>query len=221
MRWLKLHNDIIDDEKIRMLAFEDRWHYVAILVCKNAGMLDDGSAILERKLGVKLGLSSRELDETKRRLMEVELIDDNWQPLAWDERQKSSDPNAAERQRKYMARMKQKRESRVSDALVTRNLQVEEEVEVEKELKEIGTKRKRFAPPTLEDVAERCREMGYTVNPERFIAHYSANGWKVGRNAMKCWKSALAGWQTRDNEKPQQSRRTSLADDLTDTSWAH
>lgn len=218
-----MHNDIIDDEKIRMLAFEDRWHYVAILVCKNAGMLDDGSAILERKLGVKLGLSTRELEEAKRRLMEVELIDDNWQPLAWEERQKSRDPNAAERQRKYMAKMKAKRDLRVSDALVTRELQVEEEVEVEgrNKTKEIGTKRKRFIPPTVEEVAARCLELGYTVNPERFIAHYSANGWKVGRNAMKCWKSALTGWQTRENEKPQQSRRTSLVDDLTDTSWAN
>ena len=217
-----MHNDIIDDDKIRMLAFEDRWHYVAILVCKNTGMLDCGSAILDRKLGVKLGLSTRELEETKRRLMEVELIDDDWQPIAWDERQQSGDPAAAERQRKYRERMANRITSRNVTHNVTATLQVEEEVEVEveKELKERGPKRKRFAPPTLDDVAERCREMGYTVNPERFIAHYSANGWKVGRNPMKCWKSALAGWQSRDNEKPQKSRSTSLADDLTDTSWA-
>lgn len=88
------------------------------------------------------------------------------------------------------------------------------------EQKRDRTKRKRFIPPTTAEVAARCNEMGYTVNPERFVSHYSANGWKVGRNPMKCWKSALAGWQTRDNDSPQQSRKTTLQDDLTDTSWA-
>lgn len=80
-----------------------------------------------------------------------------------------------------------------------------EEKRIDKNKKESGTKLKRFIPPTTEEVSAMCVEMGYTVNPARFVSHYSANGWKVGRNPMKCWKSALAGWQTRDNDSPQQS----------------
>jgi hypothetical protein len=29
---------------------------------------------------------------------------------------------------------------------------------------------------------------------EKFHAHYEANGWKVGRNAMKDWKAAVRKW---------------------------
>ena len=79
-----------------------------------------------------------------------------------------------------------------------------DENRLDKNRKESRTKRTRFIPPTIEEVSARCIEMGYSVNPDRFVSHYSANGWKVGRNPMKCWKSALAGWQTRDNDGAQQ-----------------
>lgn len=80
----------------------------------------------------------------------------------------------------------------------------------------------RFKPPTIEQVRDRCVEKGYTIDPARFIHHYESNGWHVGKNKMKCWQSALAGWQTRENEKHQktETRHRSLADDLSDKSWA-
>ena len=96
--WFRLYTEIIDDEKIRLLAFEDRWHYVAILCCKNAGLLDagDSNAMLMRKLGVKLGLASRELEAALLRLEEVGLIDSSTaQPTAWDDRQFLSDSSTA------------------------------------------------------------------------------------------------------------------------------
>ena len=40
MRWLRLWTDITSDPKIKMLAFEDRWHYVAILCMKRRGELE-------------------------------------------------------------------------------------------------------------------------------------------------------------------------------------
>jgi len=107
MPWLRLYTEIIDDEKIRLLAFEDRWHYVAILCCKRKGILDDNMVdprMLDRKLAVKLGVQERELGEIKRRLMEVGLIERNWQPKGWDKRQFKSDHDAAERQRRSRAR---------------------------------------------------------------------------------------------------------------------
>lgn len=52
-----------------------------------------------------------------------------------------------------------------------------------------------FAPPTVEEVAEYCRERHNKVNPNRFYAWYSANGWKVGKNPMKDWKAAVRTWE--------------------------
>lgn len=59
----------------------------------------------------------------------------------------------------------------------------------------IEAPRKRFAPPTLEDVQAYCSERKNTVDPQRFIDYYSANGWKVGKNPMKDWKAAVRTWE--------------------------
>lgn len=94
MQWFRLYAEIIDDEKLRLLAFEDRWHFVAILACKASGILDAGDPreLLVRKLKVKLGLDQAAFDEATRRLAEVGLIDlDTFQPVRWDSRQFASD----------------------------------------------------------------------------------------------------------------------------------
>lgn len=49
----------------------------------------------------------------------------------------------------------------------------------------------RFTPPSLEEVRAYCLERKNTVDPEKFIAHYTSNGWKVGRNPMKDWRAAI------------------------------
>jgi hypothetical protein len=79
-------------------------------------------------------------------------------------------------------------------------------------------KRKRFVPPTLEQVAERCQECNYGIDPNRFWNFYESQGWKVGKNPMRDWHKALAGWQSREGN--QTSRKSDFVDDLTDTSWA-
>lgn len=109
--WFRLYNEIIDDEKIRLLAFEDRWHFVAILSLKSSGFLDkesNTSELFRRKLAVKLGLSVNELDHVHKRLSEVGLIDSNWQPTSWDKRQflSDQDPTAAERAKRYREKLR-------------------------------------------------------------------------------------------------------------------
>ncbi len=62
--------------------------------------------------------------------------------------------------------------------------------------------RRRFRPPTMEEVQARIDEMRYGVSASRFVAYYESNGWRVGKNPMKDWKAALAGWESRDKEGP-------------------
>ena len=86
--WFRLYHRIIDDEKLRLLAFEDRWHFVALCCLKADGLLDEERGPLwERKVAVKLGVQLRELDEISRRLHEVGLIDG---ALSRDRRSSSS-----------------------------------------------------------------------------------------------------------------------------------
>lgn len=61
----------------------------------------------------------------------------------------------------------------------------------------------RFTPPTLEEVKAYCAERHNTVNPERFIDFYSANGWVQGKGKpIKDWKAAIRLWEKDD--KPRQ-----------------
>ena len=60
--------------------------------------------------------------------------------------------------------------------------------------------RPRFTPPTVEQVRNYCREKGYTIDPEQFCDYYTSNGWKVGKNPMKDWQSAVRTWQRKEQE---------------------
>jgi hypothetical protein len=59
-----------------------------------------------------------------------------------------------------------------------------------------ATTGRKFVPPTVEEVRVYCRERNNAVDPERFVAHYSANGWvQSGGQKIKDWKSAVITWE--------------------------
>lgn len=60
-----------------------------------------------------------------------------------------------------------------------------------------------FKKPTLDDLQNRISEMNYQVDAIKFFNYYESNGWKVGRNKMKCWKSALTTWNSNNDTKQQ------------------
>lgn len=66
----------------------------------------------------------------------------------------------------------------------------------------------KFVKPTLEEVEAYCRERNNNINAEQFIAFYDSNGWKVGKNPMKSWKSAIITWEGRNKDKQKQSQST-------------
>lgn len=59
----------------------------------------------------------------------------------------------------------------------------------------------RFTPPTIDEVEAYCRDRKNSIDPQKFIDYYSANGWMVGKNHMKDWRAAVRNWETRDKEK--------------------
>ena len=61
-----------------------------------------------------------------------------------------------------------------------------------------GAHNKKFVKPTVEEVKEYCQERKNSVDANRFVDYYEANGWKVGRNSMKDWKAAVRTWERRE-----------------------
>jgi len=99
--WFRLYSRMVDDEKLRLLAFEDRWHFVALCCLKSDGILDGkNDSLRARKIAVKMGLQVRELEEVGRRLREVDLVDENLNPVAWNNLQYRSD-GSQERVKRY------------------------------------------------------------------------------------------------------------------------
>ena len=56
-------------------------------------------------------------------------------------------------------------------------------------------KSKRFVPPTVQEVKEYCFERRNNIDAQRFIDHYTSNGWIVGKVKMKDWKATIRTWE--------------------------
>ena len=61
--------------------------------------------------------------------------------------------------------------------------------------------KKQFKPPTFDEVQAYCLERKNSVNAQKFIDHYTSNGWMVGKNKMKDWKAAIRTWEHNNNNK--------------------
>ena len=54
---------------------------------------------------------------------------------------------------------------------------------------------KPFKPPSVEEVAEYCKERKNTVDPSRFVDFYASKGWLVGKTKMKDWRASVRNWE--------------------------
>jgi len=120
-----MYAEFSGDPVIQSMAFEDQRHYVVLLCLKCSGVLDRDvpTEALTRIVLRGLGLDPVAGSEAKRRLLEVGLIDDSWQPCAWERRQYRSD-SSTERVREY-----RKRSSNVSE---TDQIQIQKQTQKEK-----------------------------------------------------------------------------------------
>lgn len=98
------------------------------------------------------------------------------------------------------------------DASVTREEERREELPpiVPQGTTEAGTRPKQLRPPTIQEVADYCAERHNGINPQDFVDHYTACGWRYGSGTgkpLKDWKAAIRTWEARrrNEEKPNQS----------------
>ena len=75
---------------------------------------------------------------------------------------------------------------------------IQSESESESEAEAEKRARTRFVPPTMDQVSAYAREIGKSVDAQRFVDFYASKGWKVGSTPMKDWKAAVRNWAARD-----------------------
>lgn len=74
----------------------------------------------------------------------------------------------------------------------------------------LRNKKGRFAPPSVQEVSEYAKEIGYQLDSNSFVDFYTQKGWMVGKNKMKDWKAAVRTWKARnaaDNPEPKTFER--------------
>lgn len=66
----------------------------------------------------------------------------------------------------------------------------------------IPSEKKKFTPPSVDDVRLYCQEHGFDIDPERFVDYYSVRGWETKPNQrMKDWRAAVRLWAKNQREK--------------------
>lgn len=157
--WFRMYTDFLMDPKMIALAFEDQRHFIGILALKADGALDQDCCpdLMDRIVAQRLWIDHAIIRDVKKRLVAAGLIDEDWQPLAWNKRQMRSDadPTNAERQRRYRERQKAAKEAEEKAALEAKEktqTQAQTEAEQAEKEEEKDSNALRNAPVTHLDI---------------------------------------------------------------------
>lgn len=61
-------------------------------------------------------------------------------------------------------------------------------------------KKKKFVPPTVEEVAAYCKERGNNVDPVAFVAYYEGTQWCRGKTKISNWKACVITWERNESK---------------------
>ena len=75
----------------------------------------------------------------------------------------------------------------------------------------------KYNPPSLDEVQYYCQQKGNNIDPEAFLAHYTAVGWIYGKSKHKVvdWRACIKTWERSNNSNHGTTRtqdRTSYRD---------
>ena len=134
-RWFRMYAEFASDPKVQMLSecYQRRYMMLLCLRCSNGDV-----TLQDTEVAFQLRIDVTEWVETKRVLVDKNLINDDNQPTAWDKRQFASD-SSAERVAKHRANKKEQ-----CNVTVTPPEKEKEKEKETKEEKDITTRAPRF-----------------------------------------------------------------------------
>lgn len=243
VKWIKIVTDIFDDEKMLLIdALPERDGIIVIwfkLLCMAGKQNNGGVFIFNDKLAytdeMLATIFRRPLNTVRLALQTfenfgmIEIVNDTITIPNWKKHQSLDKiEQARENTRKRVAayRERQKQIATNADCNVTETesnadrIRKDKDIDIEKEeKKEIKKAASRFTPPTVDEVQAYCRERGNSVDPQRFVDYYTANGWRVGKNPMKDWKAAVRTWEKNGYSSGSRSQQPKQTDPEPDPFW--
>jgi rubredoxin len=64
------------------------------------------------------------------------------------------------------------------------------------------TQKKKFIPPTEEEVRAYCQEKSLMIDSTEFVDFYQCKNWMVGKNKMADWRAAARRWAKMQHRSP-------------------
>lgn len=68
----------------------------------------------------------------------------------------------------------------------------------------------RFTVPTIDEVVAYCGERQNGIDPQRFLDHYAAKGWMMGRSPVRDWRACIRTWEANDRTKTTEGAKPAL-----------
>jgi predicted phage replisome organizer len=220
VKWIKITTDIFDDEKILLIeSLPDSYAIITVwfkLLClagkqNNSGVFMMGRvAYTDKMLATIFRMKESTVTmalQTFEQFEMIEIIDGVITIPNWGKHQNLDQlESKKEYMRGYMKEYREKQKAltagkpncKTNSKTNVSEADKEEDKDIEKEkdvLDNTSQKRKRFVPPTLDEVKAYCQERKNGVDAERFIDYYTSNGWQVGKNKMRDWKAAVRTWE--------------------------
>ena len=208
--WMKLKEDFFEDDTIEWLEEQPNGKEYALFYLKLCLKSLKNDGVLIRKVGDML------IPYDAKKIAELTRTDIDTVVVAMEIFKKINLVEILENGEIYMKAMENIVGCETNKAAAMRRLRAERaggndvtpmlpdcypEKEKEKEKEKEGKPKRSFVPPSVEDVENYCREKGYrTVNAMAFVSFYESKGWKVGKDKMSSWKSAVAGWEARNRQ---------------------
>lgn len=202
--WFKFTSANWLSGSVQLLSDAEKGTYIDLLAMI---WKEDGSLKLDKILSRKLRLDHATVCDRIDSYCELEIMvcDGNVlnvkflsdQLSAFDDVSKKNSENAKKRWAK-------------KDGSKRPNANKKREEEKREDNKESKTKAKTFTPPQLHEVSQYCIERKNGIDAQKFIDHYSANGWMRGKNKIKDWKACVRTWE--GNQQNQQQQQNNISD---------
>ena len=223
--WFRMYSEFVSDPKVQLLAFEDQRHFVALLCLKCNDVLDSAAPspnYRDRMLAKALGLSPDAALEAKRRLLEVGLIDDDWQPVKWEARQYEHDVSTS-RVRDWRAKKKKDETFQKQPCNVSGTTEIQNRTDTEQRRGKVDAQA-RLTPglnaEAWEAFTDYRRSIGKPLKPasmteaaKKLAAFGKDQGAVVTQTIANGWQGLFA--LKDQGRKPEQQARASNIPDLT------
>ena len=224
VKWIKIVTDVFDDEKVILIESMPEADSIIViwfkLLCLAGKQNRDGLLMLNDKIAYTdemLATVFRRPVNTVRLALKtfqgfgmIEIVEGTICISNWEKHQ-NIDKLAQMREYNRIAQQKSRAKRRllpiVNDSQENVNdsqyTDIEEDIdkdkEIDKEIKE--AKRKRFTPPTLEEVKAYCRERNNNVDPQKFFDYFSASNWHDSKGKkVSSWKQKVITWEGYSNK---------------------